>query len=58
MDTKTCSTCKWYYEWFGSCCNGNSPFRADIRNPDETCDYWVEADERDEIRKEVCKQLG
>lgn len=44
-----CSTCKWYAEYSeyeGVCCNGESEFRVDFRNLDDTCEEWEELDER------------
>ena len=43
---QSCSTCKWYAEYEGVCCNGESEFRADFRNLDDTCEEWEELDER------------
>ena len=37
---KYCCTCKWYAEFEGVCCNGDSEYRADFRCLDDTCKYW------------------
>lgn len=39
-DKKYCCTCKWYAEFEGVCCNGDSEYRADFRCLDDTCEYW------------------
>lgn len=39
---KYCSTCKWYAEHEGVCCNGSSEHRADFRCLDDTCEKWEE----------------
>lgn len=36
----TCKTCKWYEEYEGVCCNGNSGYCADFRSEDNTCEEW------------------
>lgn len=36
-----CCTCKWYAEFEGVCCNGDSEYRADFRCLDDTCDCWT-----------------
>ena len=38
---KYCCTCKWYAEFEGVCCCGDSEFRADFRSLDDTCDCWA-----------------
>lgn len=37
-----CKTCKWYYDWFGVCFNGDSEWRGDTPlYPDErACKCW------------------
>lgn len=35
-----CCTCKWYAEFEGVCCNGDSEHRADFRCLDDTCNKW------------------
>jgi len=44
---RTCKTCKWYAEFEGVCCNGDSEYRADFRNSDDSCERW--GDEEDEM---------
>ena len=29
-DPLPCRGCKWYHEWFGVCCNGDSEQRGDV----------------------------
>lgn len=36
----TCSTCRWYAEFEGVCCNGDSEWRADFRSGDQSCKCW------------------
>lgn len=38
---KYCCTCKWYAEFEGVCCCGDSKFRADFRRLDDTCNCWM-----------------
>ena len=40
-DKKYCCTCKWYTEFEGVCCCGDSEFRADFRCLDDTCNCWT-----------------
>ena len=40
--TKTCSTCRWYAEFEGVCCNGDSPHCADFIDADKVCEEWEE----------------
>ena len=40
-DKKYCCTCKWYAEFEGVCCCGDSKFRADFRCLDDTCPEWM-----------------
>lgn len=35
-----CCTCRWYAEYEGVCCNGDSENRADFRRLDDTCEKW------------------
>ena len=37
-----CCTCKWYAEFEGVCCNGDSKHRADFRCLDDWCSEWEE----------------
>lgn len=37
---KYCCTCKWYSQFEGVCCNGESEHRADFRCLDDTCEKW------------------
>lgn len=38
--SRCCGTCKWYAEFEGVCCNGDSEHRADFRCLDDTCSAW------------------
>ena len=35
---KMCSNCRWYAEFEGVCCNGDSENRGDMLDENETCD--------------------
>ena len=37
-ETETCCTCEWWDAWTGGCCNGKSPFCADVA--ENGCDEW------------------
>lgn len=37
VTNKTCHTCKWYEDFNGVCCNGDSENRADITELDNSC---------------------
>ena len=40
-DKRYCCICKWYAEFEGVCCCGDSEFRADFRCLDDTCPEWM-----------------
>ena len=40
--TKCCATCRWYAEFEGACCNGDSEWRADFTEPEDCCEEWEE----------------
>ena len=44
MIPEYCSTCRWYAEFEGVCCNGDSEHCADFRGLDDTCEKWEEID--------------
>ena len=44
-----CATCAWYEDYHGVCCNGDSEYRADFMNPEDSCGYWEEKEEGHEI---------
>lgn len=44
-EKKYCCTCKWYAEFEGVCCNGDSEYRGDFRNLDDTCVCWENIEE-------------
>lgn len=46
-EKKYCCTCKWYAEFEGVCCNGDSEYRGDFRNLDDTCVCWENIEEKD-----------
>ena len=50
MMTKTCGTCRWYEDYQGVCCNGDSKWRADFRDADQGCEKW-EGRNEDEVQK-------
>ncbi|MBQ9346744.1 MAG: RusA family crossover junction endodeoxyribonuclease [Oscillibacter sp.] len=35
-----CATCRWYAEFEGICTNGKNKYRADFREPEDTCPEW------------------
>lgn len=37
MMERSCKGCRWYHEWFGVCCNGDSEQRGDVS---ERCDLY------------------
>lgn len=37
---RCCKTCKWYAEFEGVCCNGDSEHRADFRCLADYCECW------------------
>ena len=41
-EKKYCSTCNWYAVNEGVCCNGESEYRADFRDLDNSCEKWEE----------------
>lgn len=43
-EKKYCSTCKWYASHEGVWCNGDSEYRADFRDLDDTCEKWESED--------------
>ena len=45
----TCSTCRWYAEFDGVCCNYKSEHRADFTEPENSCECW-EGRNEDEIQ--------
>ena len=42
--TKRCATCRWYAEFEGVCCNGDSEWRGDFRDNDQGCEHWKNSD--------------
>ncbi len=42
--TKRCATCRWYAEFEGVCCNGDSEWRGDFRDNDQGCEHWENSD--------------
>ena len=44
QENKLCRTCRWYAEYEGVCCNGDSEHRADFVDEDYYCDEWEEND--------------
>ena len=39
---RCCETCKWYEDFQGVCCNGDSEYRADFTDADFVCNEWEE----------------
>lgn len=37
---ETCKNCKWYAEFEGVCCNGDSENRSDFVSEDDSCKEW------------------
>ena len=33
----SCKDCRWYDDWFGVCCNGDSPYCADTPPCPDRC---------------------
>lgn len=46
--SKTCGTCRWYEDFQGVCCNGDSEFCADFTEPEDGCECW-EGRNEDEV---------
>ncbi len=46
-----CSTCKWYAEFEGVCCNADSEWAADFRCLDDTCTEWMSREDKPCIEK-------
>ncbi len=46
--TKCCATCRWYAEFEGACCNGDSEWRGDFRDNDQGCERWENSDNLEE----------
>ena len=45
---KECSTCEWHDGYTWVCFNGNSEYRADFTDPENTCPAWEERKEQNE----------
>ena len=45
---KRCATCRWYEDFQGVCCNGDSEYRADFTEPEDGCECW-EGRNEDEV---------
>lgn len=46
---KRCATCRWYAEFEGVCCNGDSEYRADFTDPESCCEEWEEKEADHEV---------
>lgn len=44
QENKLCRNCRWYAEYEGVCCNGDSEHGADFVDGDYYCDEWEEND--------------
>ena len=42
--TKTCTSCQWYDDFTGACCNDDSEHRADFQDAEDTCPCWENYD--------------
>lgn len=42
--TNCCATCRWYEDYQGVCCNGDSEWRGDFRDNDQGCEHWENSD--------------
>lgn len=41
MNNRICETCNWHDdEWFGVCCNHNSPYFAEFTDKQTACPAW------------------
>ena len=40
MLNKGCENCRWYEEFQGICCNGDSHNCADFTDKDDICEAW------------------
>ena len=38
--TNTCSTCRWWEDYQGVCCNGDSEHCADFTGNEDCCECW------------------
>lgn len=47
IETKCCATCKWYEDFQGVCCNGDSKYRADFTDSNFCCEEWEEKRNKD-----------
>lgn len=45
MTEKCCKTCKWYDDFVGVCCNGESENRAEFMDEADGCDEWEAKEE-------------
>lgn len=48
---RSCSTCRWYAEFEGVCCNGDSEYRADFTELEDGCECWEGRKEDDQNGK-------
>ena len=44
---RTCKNCRWYYDWFGVCFNGDSEWCADCPHfaYEKACELWEEVED-------------
>ena len=47
--TNTCSSCRWYEDFNGVCCNGDSEDCADFTDPKQRCREWEEKEDGHEV---------
>ena len=48
---KTCATCAWYEDYQGVCFNGDSEYRADFTEPEDSCEFWEKRNNNEEKRE-------
>ena len=41
-----CRTCRWWDEFAGACCNGESDNVAEFMQPEDMCKRWEEQDDK------------
>lgn len=50
-NNKKCINCKWYEEFTGACCNGDSVYCADFVDNDNSCERFDNNCERTEKKE-------
>ena len=52
---KACKTCEYYYDFEGVCVNGDSEYRADFVNEDDSCKVWELRKDKKVVYEELQK---